>query len=717
MWCGCLVAAAVLTPPALGQSEGDQAAGEAITAPTVDWSHGQRALRLVEDWVHAGHWGRNRPKPEQGQAPPLPTIKVRGLSGLKVTLRSGGQFAGAGAVYRQPLKPLVEGKGQAVDLVPLLSRAAEKALKQAHDAVLDARLKSLRQGINRDDSKRPTLKQVGRRLEVSVQLGKSFTPIEVKANQSISRAYAQFAPGYHGLRMITGSEASRGSFIWPANAIAGNDGPKSQLVQLLDGEGLKFTALKNIAKPNGPRLQRFDVIHVVRARPDLPVQRLQRGQVIMPAHAVSEATLQGLAQRLGQHLVGRFTSNNLVRGTFHPASGQYDPQVAEPRDQALACYALSRHVDWAMRGERHRPFLKAHARKALDTATRLGRAQLEAETIDPSVTALVILTLIDTPLGDADQALRDNLTSELQKLHAGEGKFLQPAGSGAPDNADAKKASGQSEQKQVKQGPGALIAAAMSTMYDQTRNRVLRPLAADAVDHSWQRLKRETKLAALPWVAMAHRRVVERLVDDQGNLPDRVTARQQGLAKLIDQFVPLQIIGKPPLGPSDVVGGFQLRPRPRGAPPSPDWRSAQVLMLLAVAMQDQRLVEKQDRLGWLLTGGLAARFLGQLMMDEPDCYFVASADQAAGGVRMAPWDNRLAVSASAMSLLAVTELRMTADQGRGLLPSGRRLKPAMPGQDGADDEAGESTPQGGRFRSEGEEDGGSDVDFGRPEDP
>ena len=125
----------------------------------------------------------------------------------------------------------------------------------------------------------------------------------------------------------------------------------------------------------------------------------------------------------------------------------------------------------------------------------------------------------------------------------------------------------------------------------------------------------------------------------------------------------------PDAGPADVVGGFELSAAPEGTPPNPDWRSAYAVAFLASALREEGVVPAKDRLDWLLTCGLGARFLAQLMFDEPGCFFVRSLEDTRGGVRLALWDNRLAIPPTAVTLLAALELeetlRMFEASGRG----------------------------------------------------
>ncbi len=50
------------------------------------------------------------------------------------------------------------------------------------------------------------------------------------------------------------------------------------------------------------------------------------------------------------------------------------------------------------------------------------------------------------------------------------------------------------------------------------------------------------------------------------------------------------------------------------------------------------------------------------MIDEPQTFAMSSPRDAAGGIRLSPWDNRLDVAPSAITLLGLLEWRDTADR-------------------------------------------------------
>jgi hypothetical protein len=90
----------------------------------------------------------------------------------------------------------------------------------------------------------------------------------------------------------------------------------------------------------------------------------------------------------------------------------------------------------------------------------------------------------------------------------------------------------------------------------------------------------------------------------------------------------------------------------------PTWRSASLLAALTPAIGVRDFVDADDLPRWIVDASLGARFLKQLTMEQANCYYARNPAEALGGVRLAFWDNRQPLAATAMSLLAVTELQV-----------------------------------------------------------
>jgi len=623
----CLVAAVVVLA-GLGAVWAQEDAPELdIQAPRVDVSHARRAHRQVEDWLKEG----------QSSVQPATPIKVTGLFGVRITLRTRGFVIGEGKAYRTDLPAATDQPGPAVDLMVLLAQASEQAMLGVRESLADTELRALLDGRHTADRDKPTIAKVSPRILVDLELGYDLETVRLPPDALEDRVYALFAPAYHGLG-FQGGQPGTWAWVWPSEVISRNISPTTQLTLGLKRAGYDREQLPDLAKPDGPGLLRFKDVHMVRPVVDLDPTALVRGKTDLPRFAVSERELEDMSDRLFEHLGRRFTLQDQVLGTYHPTSGRYDPPFADDELIALTCYALTHHSRYLSSTRPKDGGATVFAQRALKVASDLGNQLGEpGHPAEPQVVALVLLTLLETPVADADKALRDRLGNRLVDL----------VDSG-PGEQDWKKAT------------ESLVLAALATLYDQTRDPRMGSVVGVLMNHAWNG-SGAPNLSALPWLMLAHERVGDLLIDadDSGEHAAERGRRRETIASLIDRLNQRQVIERPKLGPEDVLGGFVLTTGPTDGPPNPDWHNALPLAFLAVALRDEAITQDNDKFGWLLSAGFSARFVGQLMMDETSCYYARDPKAAMGGVRMAPWDNRLALAPTAMSLIALTELQTT----------------------------------------------------------
>lgn len=131
--------------------------------------------------------------------------------------------------------------------------------------------------------------------------------------------------------------------------------------------------------------------------------------------------------------------------------------------------------------------------------------------------------------------------------------------------------------------------------------------------------------------------------------------RLEVVSRVLRQLRRCQVT-EPALGPDDVVGGVDLYSTPKQGAPCPDWRTAQALSLMTAALRHPSL-DGRHRMHLTSECALAARFLGQLMFDRPDCFYVRSPELVLGGVRRRLSDNKLGITPTAVALLAVIDLQ------------------------------------------------------------
>ena len=642
----------------------------------LDGTHADRAHLWVKQWAleWAGDLQAVVEKP-----PSVPATMVVGPIGVRVTLRQAGGRGFYGDAYVAELDAAVDADAPIVDMGPLVQRATIQALVRydAHARQLYAQADAVRADPNRPPYR---LTDALRDLMVDVQIAHDLESIQLPAAGPKNELQTRFAAGFHGLRLVAGGDGGEGggegAFLWPATAVALNLGPADQLFQLMSKEGVPIRDLQRVARPGGPRLQRFEVIHIADTAVAMPPRVLTRGNIPLPASAVTVETLQGITRRIASHMLRSYTSDGRVRGTYKPTYDRYEPAIAPSNEAALSSYALLRYL--GRDGAEGAP--AGEVRTVMQAVTRLGQQQVGAgrntpDAVDLPTVALTLLTLVDAPAAAAGQdELRDGLGELLLSLYTRGGGFRETAAEGAPLAHPAQ---------------SAMATAAVAAWYEQTRRPEAGEVTGDALDTLWLIAgERDPMVSVLPWYTLAHTRAARLLADaDDPTDADRLQAREVRLIEMLAQVGRTQVQRVRGGDPVDIVGGFAL-----GDPPQVSWYSAYPLWFLAQALGDRQLRDRGNVHDWLITARLAGRFIGQLMISESHGFYLRQPQEAMGGIRLTLWDNSLAIEPNAYSLLAATTLL----EAIANLEQGRAADEPAPAPE---DPAG--TPSGGESGAEG----------------
>ena len=629
---------AVLLLAAVSSARAQDGAGAAAGQgwPQVGEGHARSAHRLVEQWVQRGGVPGDR----------AGAIRVTDLVGVRVTLRSAGITLGTGTAYRSDLNaalrdPAVSVAGKplaATDLVTLLERSTSQAfddvMKRLKDRGLEARVRAAAGGG--DGGGPPTREQIGAGLEVDLQIARRPQRVVIRQDDPAGAVFARFAPGYHGL-LVT-ADPERPVAVWPATALALNLSPRRQVMRVLGEAGFDAADPEPLGRPDGVPLYRFDVLHVVRPRVAMAPMVLVRGGELLPGRFVGQQMLGGMGERMARNLLSRFISEQRVSGSYHPNGDRFDPELANDEEATLASLALMRYARDARRRQQLDPLLERFEAASAGVVNRVaGRLLAPDGPNDPVVAGLALLTMLDAPAAAFEPALRDRLAALLVESADGEA-------SGAAALSPASE---------------ALVAAALAGRYAQSRDAVLGQHVAGRLAALWERSQGNFDVFALPWALEAHLVASGPLIEDGLLEPAVAQERAKTLVPLLDLVERRQVIDRPTLGPDDVMGGIVLRAAPEGSPPAPTWHTAHVVRFLALALRDNATVPAIRRPGVMVTASAAARFLGQLMIDDPSCFAIPNPGQALGGIRLALFDDTLDVAPTAVTLLAVTELSST----------------------------------------------------------
>ncbi len=613
--------------PVLAQATTEQDAPALPTdAPRVDWFHAQQVYDRIMPWVSAGVVA-------DAGAP----LYVRDLGGVCVTLRWLGRSMGEVALTADDAGRTDD---EVVNLAEEVAAATARALLVVRSELGGA-----------SDAE---LRDVLQRLQVDLQVASRPRQLDAPPGITGDMLLQYVRPGYDGVQVVK-PDGSATQWFWPANLLARSMGVRGLVLGALKDWGYPPQALADLGQPakNPVTLRRFAVIHLVQPAPDLPVVRLIRGNVLLPPEGIDTPTLDLLGARLAIHLLRKQRDDGSMAGTFRPTAQRFEPMNASLREQALAAVALAR---WGRLSRIQAPAdgryipAEAAARAALGY---LGDQLLPSFSREQfGAAALTLLGMIECPDAPRAKTVRDLLAKQILAQQAADGRF-------AGDEAKKVKPLGPGEQ--------AVTLAALSALYEQTRGEAL----ASALVRGSAWLLDEGKLrnaGALPWVAGLLGRIPAEAVTMDGKKYEPAQLRAP-LQEALRILLAHQVEPDPALEPADVVGGFDLTLRPRGAAPQPDWRTSYGLWLVASCLRPgaglSAVEAGKSPVELLHRSALAGRFIAQLTFDDPSCYYFNSRADAVGGVREALWDNHLPVEASATALLAVTELKLALSEMAG----------------------------------------------------
>lgn len=619
------------------------AAEPAKDAPAVGWADGEAAFGWIQGWLRS-----EEGVPDDAE---LPDRAVTNLFGVYITLRDEGRVLGRGQAMRDDIKDAIDRPGKPIQLAPLLAAATRKALEQLKDKQTK---RAIELNIADPELLAIAIQNARRRVQLDIQIGHSLESITLPGRAKDEAVFTTFAPGYHGLR-LAGPLAGNADYAWPAIELSRNNSPPRQIYRLMDLQGYDADELPLVARADGPALQRFSTIHMVRSGPAQPMRQLVRGNVLLQQQVIDSRTIAGLAERVARHLDQLITNDpalgrDRVRGTYQPSLQRYAPQWADARETALLCYALTRHTSVAIDGELDNETMQARAKRVVRLVDQLAPAAIpENKTPKHLTAAFLLLTLCETPVGLKPGQLvqRDQLAQALLALH-------HPEGGGYRIDA--------ANDKRLPRASAAVVTAALATYYDSTRSKSLAKPVWNVLSDLIKANENNPRVVDLLWVAHALDAAGPLLAKAQ---PDPIAATKtldtwkKQLADYLDLLSEQQIRSKPILGPEDIAGGFILEKPTPGSPPEPTWQSAMPTALLAFGLRDDAIIPINNNFGPVLTAGLGARFLGQLIITRPSAYYLRDPTPAIGGVRRTLWDNTLYPDCSAITLIALAELQQT----------------------------------------------------------
>lgn len=637
-----------------------------LEAPVLDNDAAYRAYSLVEQSFIDGRMRRGN----------LAPIQVSNLIGIKLTLRVQGVTVAEAAKllphsYDAALDEAVRGKA-----INLASVTAE-LVQDCHQQIL-ARMKTPEyiSLLTRPDQTGQVLtddqliQRLAGRILVDLQLAHSPKPIDIKRTDPPNTIIQRYAPGYHGLIAYPATpnntnasprspDALDGPVLWPGTTIARNLTFRAQLAMLAGRSGLPKTEFDRLGRRGNPALHQFQVIHLTRADTLADITELKRGGTFVLPNSINQRTLDERSERLLLHLKNRFV-NGEMRGRYMPTSDNYKPLIAKPDDVALTAFAISRRANLMHRETFRADAARQHVRDVQPAVVRMVNPQFNQEGTDALTEALTLLSILDAPVPNFDDTRQALVDSLIARQH--EGKTL-----GGVGPVTAEKRNSNNKATNIRTHGLVMLALATQLQRDTISTRradpVLAKIVYDGLTTFWEDLTRNESSfdpGAAAWYAAALFRSKAALRNAGLISTTWIVNQEAGLEAILNSVANLQIIRHPEIGPPDVLGGFNTSRTPHtpsNAPPNPTWRTVDFLLLYAICLQEESFQRSTRVGGWVLTAQAAARFMAQLMIDQPETYYALNPEEALGGVRLALFDNRLSPEPTAMTLLAFTELQ------------------------------------------------------------
>lgn len=569
--------------------------------PGIEAQTGLELYERVDGWVR--DW----------DVPPAesPEVISEPLSAAVVTLRVDGQVFGRGSAASPDPDPTVlwQAARRAIN-------GANSKLTKQHDAMWEA-----------------FIKQLSGRITITIEVGDQLVPV---SPSELTLPGFGYSPGSVGLSVRLGDKTDA---IGPESIITSRADPARSAAAL----ALSLSNDSNLVMQSPEQLgeqgfvfYRWVPLSLAQPAPGLGGVFTDRGGRFIRPNEITLRTIEALGDDIAAHLMGRRwegVEDYGFVGTLDPVSGTSESPFAAPFEQALGAYALLRYG---------RDAQSEHQRDAVVAARELMRSLARVEPreqepwADAVASCMTVVALSELPLeyilGDPDLGvLRTRCLETLDTLYSTQGGFVE---------AVPQPATGLVAQ--------ALVASAKLDPRDRTDR------ARSAVARVFLDTPPELLVSQMPFLAWAQ---LDLLGEDE-EVPTRGALRQ--MRELVWEHQlrrgDLDWIDR------DLMGGIVFT---RASAPLPSWSALRPLSALATMLGDPRLTEGGFTSGEapMQIGRLveSIRFVRQLTAEGELMHLYSSVESAHWGVRMALWDQRMPIEASAMALLMLSETRASFD--------------------------------------------------------
>lgn len=444
--------------------------------------------------------------------------------------------------------------------------------------------------------------------------------------------------------------------IFPeAMLLAGMDGGRAiaSLAGVLSGSAAD--ALRDplaVQRDLGATFYTFRTTHLAQVRAgDAPVF-LKRGKRLAGASTLGPEELASMPDRFARHLIGRAarlgedSNRRGLRGPYMALTDRYEPAWASPLEVgvvgiALLTYAHTPRVDAELGADG-----VALVGELIDgLCAARGVEGPEGDVARAMLSSAGVASLIGAMVREAGAARADGVPEAWGELLAG---------------LDARMEEGAADLASLAPVERAVVSWGLAARGARTGLEGDLALARSAVRETFRTSDPVTLAGLMPWLGWAEMLVAA----EDAPIPSEQALRQMRELSWSHQ------LGSMDAGEEgqDLVGGFIFT---SARNPLPSAQSSRVLSILALMAGDERLTAREGVIAEAAKLLAGMRFLHELSVDETLARLFPAPERAIGGVRLAPWDQRMPGEATAMSLLAVCQFRRSMEVMSGAAAANR----------------------------------------------
>jgi hypothetical protein len=438
-----------------------------------------------------------------------------------------------------------------------------------------------------------------------------------------------------GTRVADGSGLMRTVVVFPSEMMArggAGQSPSQALIGAIsEASGDATTAMAGVAGKElgdlvqaGWSIERFGVTHAVELVKGGPAVTLTRGAALVPASAITLDALRTWRDNLREHLASRVDVGEFQSARRYGVSGWIEPQSGTAHDRGDR---TQMHMAAMVLAASH-PEL---AEGLLGTSLREdGTPPKLNQDFTPVERATLVRAALALPEAARDRVLND-ARPMLERPGGALADLLNPDGSWK-DGVPA------AQRGLILWAHAGASGVAAMRVDGHVLERAVRSLLASAPPAAL--------VTHMPWLAWAA---------DEVSGEEGAGAGGAVLREMRSQVWQAQV--GPELAKSEGADleGALLFGTGAQARRSIGWQTARPVGGIARMLASDDITSADERMGEIVRLVASLRFLRQLTMDEASVWNCEEPERVLWGVRNGPWDRRMSIEASVMTLMAVDE--------------------------------------------------------------